>query len=215
MTSNKEKTRFVKHGSIDKKRPRIHTQPERIGYARVSTDGQDVALQRDSLERAGCTVIYEDSGVSGTKFSRPGLDKALQRLQQGDTLVVWRLDRLGRSLRGLVDLVHNLGQRGVEFHSITEVIDTGSPGGVLVFHMMAALAEFERALISDRTRAGIVAARARGKKIGRKPALTEEEQNSAIKMMETQSATDIARRFNVHPRTISRLRARVFDETGE
>lgn len=180
--------------------------PCRMGYARVSTDDQDVALQLDALERAGCKRVFQDHGVSGANMDRPGLDKLLKALRRGDTLVVWRLDRLGRSLRKLVELVDHLGQSGIEFHSVSESIDTSSPGGVLVFHMMAALAEFERALISERTRAGIAAARARGRVVGRKPALTAKQRSEAIAMLSTQPVQVIARRFGVHPRTIVRMR---------
>ena len=141
----------------------------RIGYARVSTLDQTPAMQRDALKEAGCDRIFTDHGVSGTVTARPGLDRALKA---GDTLVVWRLDRLGRSLSHLVQIVAELGERGVNFRSLSDPIDTGSAGGRLVLHMMGALAEFERSLIVERTRAGLMAARRRGVKLGRKPALT-------------------------------------------
>lgn len=131
-----------------------------IGYARVSTDEQSLELQLDALKRAGCNKIYTDQGVSGADFSRPGLDAALARAAAGDTLIVWRLDRLGRSLSKLVDLGTHLEKRGVQFSSIMESINTNSSGGVLIFHLMAALAQFERSPISERTRAGMAAARA-------------------------------------------------------
>lgn len=137
-----------------------------IGYARVSTDEQNPALQFDALTRAGCARIFTDS-ASGALLNRPELDKALARLKPGDTLVTWKLDRLGRSLAHLISLVAQLEARGIAFCSLSEAIDTGTPSGRLLFHVMGALAEFERALISERTRAGMAAARARGSVIGR------------------------------------------------
>lgn len=139
----------------------------KIGYARVSTEEQCLDLQLLALQAAGCDTILSDHGVSGSRFDRPGLHDALRVAQAGDTLVVWRLDRLGRSLSHLVEVVSNLGRHNIEFISLTESIDTRSSTGMLMFHMIAALAEFERSLISERTRAGMAAARARGVKIGR------------------------------------------------
>lgn len=143
---------------------------KRLGYARVSTDDQRLDLQRDALTRAGCADIYEEK-VSGKSADRPALDYCLRALSAGDTLVVWRLDRLGRSLPDLVRIVGELEQRGVGFESVTERIETGSATGKLTFHLFSALAEFERNLIRERTQAGLAAARARGRKGGRKPAL--------------------------------------------
>ncbi|MGO8949681.1 MAG: recombinase family protein [Ktedonobacterales bacterium] len=137
-----------------------------IGYARVSTVDQTLALQRDALTAAGCVDICTDT-VSGTKDRRAGLDNALSRLRTGDTLVVWRLDRLGRSLKHLIEVVQELEHRGVGLRSLTEQIDTTTPGGTLIFHLFGALAEFERALIVERTQAGLAAARARGRNGGR------------------------------------------------
>jgi len=139
----------------------------KIGYARVSTEDQNLDLQLVALKNYGCDVIRSDQGISGSRFDRPGLQMTLERLERGDTLVVWRLDRLGRSLRHLVDVVNHLGQRGIGLVSLTESIETKSSTGVLMFHMIAALAEFERALISERTKAGLAAARGRGVKLGR------------------------------------------------
>jgi DNA invertase Pin-like site-specific DNA recombinase len=144
----------------------------RIGYARVSTADQTLALQRDALTAAGCDKVFTDQGVSGTVTTRPGLERALKTLQPGDTLIVWKLDRFGRSLSHLVQTVAELGERGVAFCSLTENIDTASAPGRLVLHMMGALAEFERNLIVERTRAGLTAAKRRGVKLGRKPTLT-------------------------------------------
>ncbi|WP_010165439.1 recombinase family protein [Sphingomonas sp. PAMC 26617] len=144
----------------------------KIGYARVSSDEQNLDLQRDALTAAGCIMIYEDEGVSGVARRRPGLDQAFAMLKQGDILVTWRLDRLGRSLPHLIDLVAALQERSCGFASLNEAIDTSSAGGKLVFHIMGALAEFERALIVERTRAGMASARARGRHLGRPRALT-------------------------------------------
>ena len=129
-----------------------------IGYARVSTDDQNLDLQRDALNSAGCEQIFTDQ-VSGTKARRPGLEQALSHLRAGDTLVVWRLDRLGRSLRHLIDSVTDLQEKGIDFKSLTESIDTTTSGGKLVFHIFGALAEFEREIIRERTQAGLQAAR--------------------------------------------------------
>ena len=143
-----------------------------LGYARVSTDDQTTALQLDALRLAGATEVFQDVGVSGTAATRPGLQRALNKLQRGDTLMVWRLDRLGRSLADLIDLVNDLKAKGCGFRSLTEAIDTGTAGGELVFHLFGAMAQFERALIVERTRAGLAAAKQRGVKLGRKRALT-------------------------------------------
>ncbi len=137
-----------------------------IGYARISTDDQTLDLQRDALTKAGCDQICTDT-MSGARADRPGLAQALALARDGDTLVVWRLDRLGRSLRHLIETVTELEQRGIGFKSLNEAIDTTSSGGKLVFHIFGALAEFERDLIRERTRAGLAAARARGRTRGR------------------------------------------------
>ncbi|EIE0205581.1 recombinase family protein [Salmonella enterica] len=145
----------------------------KIGYARVSTDDQRLDLQRDALTAAGCEKVFTDT-ASGAKAARPGLAEALAFARKGDVLVVWRLDRLGRSLPELVKVVGELEAAGVGFESITERIETSSAAGRLVFHVFAALAEFERRLIVERTHAGLEAARARGRKGGR-PALSPEK----------------------------------------
>jgi DNA invertase Pin-like site-specific DNA recombinase len=145
-----------------------------IGYARVSTDDQNLNLQRDALEKANCEQIYTDT-VSGTKARRPGLEQALSHLRAGDTLVVWRLDRLGRSLRHLIDTVTELQEKGIGFKSLQENIDTTTSGGKLVFHIFGALAEFEREIIKERTQAGLQSARARGRQGGRPKVLTEKQ----------------------------------------
>ena len=145
-----------------------------IGYARVSTAEQDTALQTDALHKAGCERIFDDT-VSGAKADRLGLTAALEFLRDGDVLVVWRLDRLGRSLPHLIEVVSTLKARGVGFQSLTENIDTTTPGGRLIFHVFGALGQFERDLIRDRTKAGLAAAAARGRKGGRKPVVTDEK----------------------------------------
>lgn len=145
-----------------------------IGYARVSTTDQDLALQLDALARAGCARVFEDK-ASGAKADRPGLAAALGFVREGDILTVWKLDRLGRSLPHLIETVNALETRGVSFRSLTEAIDTTTPGGRLVFHIFGALGQFERDLIRERTRAGLDAAAARGRQGGRKPVVTEEK----------------------------------------
>ncbi len=140
-----------------------------IGYARVSTDDQTLDLQLDAFTAAGCDRVFTDT-ASGAKTDRPGLAEAIAYARAGDTLVVWRLDRLGRSLNHLIETLKGLADRGVGFRSITEAIDTTTPTGKLIFHVIGALAEFERDLIRERTRAGLTAARARGRQGGRKPA---------------------------------------------
>lgn len=145
-----------------------------IGYARVSTAEQDTALQTDALRKAGCDKIFEDT-VSGAKADRPGLAAALAYVREGDALVVWRLDRLGRSLPHLIETIGALEARGVGFRSLTEAIDTTTSGGRLIFHVFGALGQFERDLIRERTKAGLTAAAARGRKGGRKPVVTAEK----------------------------------------
>src|SRR5512144_1213051 len=142
-----------------------------IGYARVSTSDQTPDLQKDALKKAGCDRIFTDT-ASGAKSTRLGLDQALTYVRPGDTLVVWRLDRLGRSLKHLIETITKLDNRKIGFKSITEAIDTTTSGGKLIFHIFGALAEFERDIIRERTQAGLNAARARGRKGGRPKALT-------------------------------------------
>ena len=144
----------------------------KIGYARVSTDEQNLDLQIDALKAAGCEKVFQDHGVSGSKTDRAGLSEALDAIGPGDVLVVWRLDRLGRSLSHLIELIERLGKQEAGFQSTSDGIDTSTSGGRLVFHIMGALAEFERSLNSERTKAGMDAARRRGKSVGRPRALT-------------------------------------------
>lgn len=179
---------------------------QRIGYARVSTDDQNLDLQRDVLKRAGCSTIYEET-ASGKSAGRPELEQCRKALRAGDTLVVWRLDRLGRSLPDLIQIVAELEQGGVSFESLGEKIETGSAAGKLVFHVFGALAEFERNLIRERTYAGLAAARARGRAGGRKPKL-DEKQIREIKRLITDpsiSISQIADRYKVSRTTIYKI----------
>jgi DNA invertase Pin-like site-specific DNA recombinase len=176
-----------------------------IGYARVSTVDQNLALQRDALIAAGCGRIFTDEGVSGSVTARRGLDAALAALNSGDTLVVWKLDRLGRSLSHLVTLIAELGSRNVNFRSLSDPIDTASSGGRLVMHIMGALAEFERGLIVERTQAGIQAAKKRGVRLGRRPSLASAQVEHARALIERgDSPRAVARTLRVGKSTLYR-----------
>lgn len=184
----------------------LHWGMALIGYARVSTLEQEPALQQDALKLAGCEKVFVDK-ASGALDRRPQLDKMLEHLRAGDTVVVWRLDRLGRSLKNLIALIEQLAEAGVGFKSVTEAqIDTTSAGGKLIFSIFGALAEFERALIQERTKAGLVAARARGRKGGRPRAMTEDKVLVAKKLYGERSHTvqEIADVLNVSRKTIYR-----------
>lgn len=176
-----------------------------FGYARVSTTQQDEALQRDALEAVGVDRIYVDH-ASGAAQSRPALDEMLGQLRPGDVVVIWRLDRLGRSLRHLIDLVADLEGRGVGLRSLTEAIDTSTPGGKLVFHVFAALAEFERELIRERTQAGLAAARERGRVGGRPTVWTPEKLRTAQAMRDAgeHDVSSIARVLGVSRASVYR-----------
>lgn len=176
----------------------------KVGYARVSTLDQNPDLQHQALTAAGCDQICEDR-ISGSAVQRPGLDQALALLGDGDTLVVWRLDRLGRSLPHLIEVIQDIGNRGAGFRSLTENIDTATAGGRLVFHMMGALAEFERALIVERTRAGIKAAKTRGVRLGRRPALSRGQVEHARQLIDAgESPAAVARSLKVGRATLYR-----------
>ena len=177
----------------------------KIGYARVSSDDQSLDLQRDALHAAGCERIYEEK-ESGGKVERPEFGRMQEALRRGDTVVVWRLDRLGRSLKHLIETVERFETLGVGFHSVTEAIDTTTSGGKLVFHFFAALAEFERALIRERTRAGLQAARARGRQGGRPKVLSPERRGMAQALRDdpTQSVTAICQTLGISRTTFYR-----------
>lgn len=177
----------------------------KIGYARVSTDEQNLALQLDALQAAGCTTIYTDEGIGGTVKERAGLSQAVEALGARDTLVVWKLDRLGRSLGFLCSFIEELGKHKTGFISLTDGIDTATSGGKLVFHIMGALAEFERDLIRERTKAGMHAARKRGTHVGRPRALTPQQVTHAHELLDSgKSQREVAQLFGVSPNTMGR-----------
>ncbi len=175
----------------------------KIGYARVSTVDQNLDLQEDALRQAGCEKIIVDK-ISGSVVLRPGLEKAKDLLREGDSLVVWRLDRLGRSLKDLISWSGYLEERGIGLVSLQESIDTSSSTGKLVFHMFGALAEFERNLIKERTMAGLQAARARGKMGGRPKSLSEDKQKRLIKLYNDKSVSvkEICQMMNISKPTL-------------
>jgi DNA invertase Pin-like site-specific DNA recombinase len=175
-----------------------------IGYARVSTQDQNPQLQLDALSGTGCDQVFHET-ATGIQRERPELVACLRSLRKGDTLVVWKLDRLARSVKDLVETVHDLNQRGVGFKSLTESIDTTSSGGRLVFHIFGALAEFEHSLIRERTIAGLAAARARGRKGGRKPVLSQADVRKAVAMLADPNITktEVAKHFGVSRVTLN------------
>lgn len=181
-----------------------------IGYARVSTNDQNPELQVDALEKAGAEQVFQEK-FTGTLRERPELSQCLRMLRTGDVLVVWKLDRLARSLKDLVEIVQDLQDRGIGFKSLTESIDTTNPGGRLVFYIFGALAEFERDLIRERTMAGLQAARARGRKGGRKPAMSEDDVKKAEAMLLDPkiTKTEIAEHFGVARTTLNASLARM------
>ena len=175
-----------------------------IGYARLSTQDQNLELQLDALTKAGCQKVFEDT-ISGTRADRPGLGKALEMLREGDTLVVWKLDRLGRSVKQLVELVNALHKQNVQFKSLTDSIDTSTPSGRFFFHVMGSLAEMERDLIVERTRAGLDVARQLGRKGGRKPKMTDSKIESAKKLLASGvPPKDVAKNLGVSVPTLYR-----------
>ena len=151
----------------------------KIGYARVSTKDQNLALQKEALQREGCELIFEEK-ASGAKSNRPELRRMIDQLRKGDLVIIWKLDRLGRSLRDLINLVTEIQDKGAGLKSLNDAIDTTTPQGKLTFHLFAALAEFERDIIRERTKAGLEAARARGRKGGRPKGLSKAAENNAI-----------------------------------
>jgi len=175
-----------------------------IGYARISTQDQNLALQRQALEGSGCSKIYEDI-ISGIHQQKPGLTLALEVLREGDTLVVWKLDRLGRSVKNLVNLVGELEGKGVHFKSLTDSIDTSTPAGRFFFHLMASLAQMERELIIERTKAGLSAARLQGRTGGRKRTMTDSKIESAKKLLDAGTSPKlIAKNLGVSVATLYR-----------
>ncbi|MGI4756360.1 MAG: recombinase family protein [Janthinobacterium lividum] len=175
-----------------------------IGYARVSTQDQNLELQTEALQKAGCRKIFEDR-ASGSRVERIGLAQARESLRAGDTLVVWKLDRLGRSVKQLVDLVGELQKEGVQFRSLTDSIDTGTPSGRFFFHVMASLAEMEKELIVERTRAGLEVARQLGRIGGRKRQMTDSKIKAAKKLLASGvPARDVAGNLGVSVPTLYR-----------
>jgi DNA invertase Pin-like site-specific DNA recombinase len=177
----------------------------RIGYARVSTDEQNLGLQVDALKAAGCARIYRDNGVSAVACERPAFTRALAGLRRGDTLVIWKLDRAFRSLLDALNVLADLERRGVHFHSLTDAIDTTTPMGRFAYQIRNAFSELERELIVERTKAGIAAARRRGVRIGRPPKLTSAQvEKAAAHLAAGATVAALARRLRVSPRTLSR-----------
>ena len=178
----------------------------RIGYARVSTQDQDTAAQMSALQSAGCELLFQEK-VSGGRWERPELHRLLGQLRKGDVLVVWKLDRLSRSLKDVLILMEKVQQLGAGFLSLTEAIDTTSPAGRMMMQIVGAFAEFERAMLRERTRAGLDAARKAGRIGGRRPKLNDHQQQEIKHLVSTGQKTpaDAARLFNVHPATVSRM----------
>jgi DNA invertase Pin-like site-specific DNA recombinase len=180
----------------------------KYGYARVSTDDQNTALQLAALKKAGCKQVFKDEGLSGATTKRPALTRCLKTLRPGDTLIVWKLDRLGRSLRDLITMLDALRAQGVKFRSLTEHIDTETAAGRAMWQMIGVMAEMERSLITERTRAGVKAAKSRGVKFGRKPKLTPQQITHARQQIDQgQTVQEVAALLNVHRMTIYRALA--------
>ena len=178
-----------------------------LGYARVSkSEQQETTAQIRALKEAGCRKVFEES-ASGGRWDRPELHRLLDQLREGDTLVVWKLDRLSRSLKDLLTLLEHVEVAGAKFHSLTEAVDTSGPAGRMLMQMLGAFAEFEREMIRERTRAGLREAHAKGRVPGRKPKLTAEQRKEIVEAVSSgrRTAADMARLFNIHPATVSRL----------
>lgn len=186
--------------------PSIEVTGRRIGYARVSTQDQKLRMQLDALKAAQCDHIYKDHGISGGKASRPGLDQALKTLKRGDALIVLKLDRLGRSVQHLSDLLVRFGNKGIHFCSLAEGINTTTPGGKLVYHLFAAFAEFQRDIISENTALGLAAAKQRGKALGRPPSLSIDTILAGHRAVMQQGLPiiEVAKRYKVSPATVTR-----------
>ena len=187
-----------------------------IGYARISTSEQDTKMQVAALQSAGCESIYRER-ASGGRWDRPELHKLLDHLRKGDVVVVWKLDRLSRSLCDVLTIMERLQERKAGFRSLTEAVDTTTPAGRMMMQMVGAFAEFERAMLKQRTKAGIDAARKEGRIGGRRPKLRPQQQQEIIKLVKRgrKTAADAARLFGVHPATVSRLLQRLKLSTPE
>ena len=177
-----------------------------IGYARVSTRDQDTEAQIAALKAAGCELIFQEK-ASGGRWDRPELHRLLGQLRKGDVVVVWKLDRLSRSLKDVLILMEKIDQAGADFRSLTEVIDTTTPGGRMMMQIVGTFAEFERAMLRERTRNGLDVARKQGRVGGRRPKLKKHQQQEIVQLVNSgqKTAADAARLFNVHPATVSRL----------
>jgi DNA invertase Pin-like site-specific DNA recombinase len=177
-----------------------------IGYARVSTQDQETSAQIAALKSAGCERIFQEK-ASGGRWDRPELHRLLEHLRKGDVLVVWKLDRLSRSLKDVLSLMERINQAGAGFWSLTEAIDTTTPAGRMMMQIVATFAEFERAMLRERTRKGLDQARSQGRIGGRRPKLKPHQQDEIIGLVQSgqKTAADAARLFNVHPATVSRL----------
>jgi DNA invertase Pin-like site-specific DNA recombinase len=177
-----------------------------LGYARVSTQDQDATAQIAALRVAGCELIFQEK-ASGGRWDRPELHRLLGQLRKGDVLVVWKLDRLSRSLKDVLSLMEKIAQAGAGFRSLTEVIDTTSPAGRMMMQIVGTFAEFERAMLRERTQSGLDIARTQGRVGGRRPKLKANQQQEIVNLVGSgkKTAADAARLFNVHPATVSRL----------
>ena len=177
-----------------------------LGYARVSTQDQDTTAQIAALRAAGCELVFQEK-ASGGRWDRPELHRLLGQLRKGDVLVVWKLDRLSRSLKDVLSLMEKIAQAGAGFRSLTEVIDTTSTAGRMMMQIVGTFAEFERAMLRERTRSGLDMARTQGRVGGRRPKLKAHQQQEIVNMVGSgkKTAADAARLFNVHPATVSRL----------
>ncbi len=198
--------------AVDCRKNLVQKESMKVGYARVSTEEQNLDLQIEALTDAGCNRIITDKAQSGARAAegRPGFSEAMDLLDSGDLLVVWKLDRVGRSIADLIHLLKIFGDRGIEFRSLTDGIDTTTAGGRLVFHIMGALAEFERDLIQERTKAGLRAAKKRGKRLGRPPVLSSAQIAHAKTVIETKRETvsGMAEILGVNRSTLQRAMSR-------